>query len=113
LAADVANALPVLGTGDPPSATKDICDSWPVDPTLSAPAASIPGLPPTLVISTAGDPIAPYQEGADLASSLGAALLTVDGTRHTAFLQDLSCVNKAGAQFLITLQAPTPGTSCS
>jgi pimeloyl-ACP methyl ester carboxylesterase len=113
LAADVASALPVLDNGDPPAATEDMCGSWPIEPTLPAPAASIPGLAPTLVISTVGDPITPYQSGADLAASLGAALLTVDGTRHTAFLQDVSCVNKAGTQFLITLQAPAPGGHCS
>ncbi len=110
LAADVASALPAMANGDPPSATKDICDFWPIEPTLPTPAASLPNLPPTLVISTVGDPITPYQEGADLASSLGAALLSVDGTRHTAYLQDVSCVNAAGTQFLATLQIPAPGT---
>ena len=45
-----------------------------------------PDLPQVLVISTTGDPATPYQAGVDLAKDLGAVLLTVEGTRHTAYL---------------------------
>jgi hypothetical protein len=67
-----------------------------------------------LVISTTQDPATPYQAGVDLAHALGAALLTVDGTSHTAFLGIGSeCVDGAGIRYLVTLELPEDGATCS
>ena len=66
-----------------------------------------------LVISTTGDPATPYQSGVDLAKDLGAVLLTVEGTRHTAYLgAGISCVDSIGNDYLINLNLPPEGTTC-
>jgi hypothetical protein len=71
------------------------------------------GLPPTLVISTTGDPATPYEAGVDLARGLGGSLLTFQGTQHTAALQGVPCVDDAVTRYLVDLQLPAPDTVCS
>ncbi|HYN73598.1 MAG TPA: alpha/beta hydrolase [Nakamurella sp.] len=111
--ADYATAAPFQSTGDPPGAVNDICAYWPVPPTMQPHAANAPGLPQVLVISTTGDPATPYQQGVDLAKDLGAVLLTVEGTRHTAYLgAGISCVDDIVNKYLITLELPPEGTIC-
>src|SRR5579875_2145157 len=51
-------------TGDAPLGT---CAFWPVPPTSKPHSISVPGLTPTLVVSTTHDPATPYQAGVDLA----------------------------------------------
>jgi len=76
--------------------------------------ANAPGLPQVLVISTTGDPATPYQQGVDLAKDLNAVLLTVEGTSHTAYLgAGNSCVDDIVNTYLITLELPAEGTTCS
>jgi len=109
-----AAAAPFFDTGDPPAALKNLCDFWPVEPTLTPHQVEVTGLPQVLVISTTGDPATPYQAGVDLAQALDARLLTVEGTRHGAYLgAGLSCVDNIGTRYLITLQLPKAGTTCS
>ena len=79
-------AAPFLDSGDPAGANQDICAFWPVPPTINRTGPDVHGVPQVLVISTTGDPATPYQDGVDLARDLGAVLLTVEGTRHTAYL---------------------------
>lgn len=107
---------PFLDPGQPVSGvTRDPCEFWPVGPTLGFPyAQDVEGLPRTLIISITGDPSTPYAAGASLAESIGGRLLTVEGERHTVALEGLSpCVNAIVADYLIDLELPDEGTTCT
>ena len=111
--ADYAAAAPFSDSGDPAGDRKDICAFWPVPPTMQPHKPDVTGLPQVLVISTTGDPATPYQAGVDLAKDLGAFLLTVEGTRHTAYLgAGIECVDQIGNDYLINLNLPPEGTTC-
>ncbi|MGB7799506.1 MAG: alpha/beta hydrolase [Pseudonocardiaceae bacterium] len=47
-----------------------------------------------------------------MAHDLNGHLLTFDGTQHTAFLQGIDCVDRAGISYLTTLQPPPEATRC-
>ncbi len=114
LAEKYAAAAPFFDSGDPPRATKDACDYWPVPPEPEPAAVDATGLPKVLVISTTKDPATPYEAGVRLAEELGAALLTVDGTNHTAYLGlGNSCVDDIGTEYLTNLKLPGDKATCS
>ncbi len=114
LAEKAAAAAPFADSGDPPRAIKDSCDYWPVPPTPEPTQIDVTGLPRVLVISTTKDPATPYQAGVNLAKELGAALLTVEGTNHTAYLGlGNTCVDDIGTAYLTTLALPEEGAKCS
>ena len=96
-------------TGDAP---RGVCASWPVPPTGRPHSASAPGLPKVLVISTTHDPATPYQDGVHLADQLRAALLTVEGTQHTAAFYGDECVDDIVTRYLIDLELPPPDARC-
>nr|WP_228046481.1 alpha/beta hydrolase [Saccharopolyspora sp. HNM0983] len=106
-------AAPFLDDGNPPSAARDMCSFWPVPVTGDPSQPDVSGLPPTLVVSTTGDPATPYRAGQELADALGGGLLTYEGTQHTVFLQGNSCVDEAGRDYLIDLELPEPGQRCN
>ena len=113
--AGLAAAAPYEATGDPAAANQDVCAFWPVPPTYTPHKLSIPNLSAKpLVISTKGDPATPYQDGVEVAQQLNAALLSVDGTRHTAYLiEGVPCANQVGDAYLINLTLPAAGATCS
>jgi hypothetical protein len=112
-ATKTTEAVPYRDTGDPPRGVKNPCAYWPVPPTSTAHVPQVEGLPRVLVISTTHDPATPYQAGVDLAKALGAALLTVEGTTHTAYLgQGNKCVDSIGTNYLTDLTLPDDGTTC-
>ena len=116
LRAQAAASSPWLDSGeDFVGSTRHACEAWPADPTLGFPyAQDISGLPDTLVISITGDPSTPHEGGISLAESLGAALLTVEGERHTIALQGISpCVDQAVADYLIDLALPPADARCT
>ncbi|MCE3555606.1 alpha/beta hydrolase [Pseudonocardia sp. RS11V-5] len=90
----------------------DTCAMLPVTPTSQPHLPHAEGLPPTMVISTTGDPATPYQAGVDLAAALGSRLVTVEGTRHTAALQGNSCVDSAVVGYLVNLTVPQQDLHC-
>lgn len=106
-------AAPFLDDGIAPSPARDACAFWPVPVTGEPGMAEVNGIPPTLVVSTTGDPATPYAAGVELAGALGGRLLTFEGTQHTVFLQGNSCVEQAGTDYLVDLQLPEEGTRCS
>lgn len=109
----LAAAAPFADPGDPPRGVKDPCEFWPAEPTLTAHTPNVQGLPQVLVISTTGDPATPYEAGVKLADAIGALLLTVEGTTHTAYLGiGSACVDDIGTTYLRTLQLPEPDTTC-
>lgn len=106
-------SAPFLDDGRPPSAARDVCAFWPVPVTGDSSQPEVDGLPPTLVISTTGDPATPYRAGVELASALHGRLLTYEGTQHTIFLQGDPCVDDAATEYLVRERLPARGTRCS
>lgn len=97
------------GTG---KGSRDICTFWPVPPTSSPHDLEVPGLPPTVVISTTNDPATPYQAGVDLAKQLGARLITFEGAQHTVSLEGNSCVDDAVTNYFVDLTLPDADLKC-
>jgi hypothetical protein len=111
---DIFKVAPFLDTGRPVNA-RDLCEHWPVKPTLDFPyAQNIRGLPQTLVVSVTRDPATPHEGGISLAKTLGASLLTVEGEQHgVALTGGNACVNDIVADYLINLKAPAADQRCT
>ena len=106
-------AAPFLTSGDPPAATRSPCDFWSAPAAPADPLSGVPGLPQVLVISTTKDPATPYQAGVELADTLDAVLLSVDGTNHGAFITTGNkCVDQIGNDYLTDLTLPADGATC-
>lgn len=97
---------PFLDDGSPPSSARDVCAFWPVPHTSQPEEINAEGLTKVLVISTTGDPATPYQAGVELASQMGAHLLTFQGNQHTVALQGVRCVDDAVTNYLVRLELP-------
>jgi pimeloyl-ACP methyl ester carboxylesterase len=111
---EVFKVAPFMETGRPINA-RNVCEQWPVKPTLGFPyAQNIEGLPETLVVSVTRDPATPHEGGISLANSLGASLLTVEGEQHgVALIGGNACVNDIVADYLINLKTPTADQRCT
>ncbi|MGH3586190.1 MAG: alpha/beta hydrolase, partial [Pseudonocardia sp.] len=94
-------------------AALDPCAFWPAPPTSEPHVPQVDGVPPTLTISVTGDPATPYQAGVDLAEALHGSLLSVDGAQHTAALQGNTCIDDIVTSYLVDLQLPPDGATCS
>jgi pimeloyl-ACP methyl ester carboxylesterase len=110
----ITEGMPKSALGDDEDAAPALgpCAFWPVPSTSAPHEPKVSGLPEVLVISSTGDPATPYEAGVNLAKALGAGLLTVEATTHTAFLQDNKCVDDIGAAYLIDLKQPAAGARC-
>lgn len=110
----IFEVAPFMDTGRPVAA-RDICEHWPVQPTLGYPyAQDIEGLPETLIVSVTRDPATPHSGGISLAETLGGTLLTVEGEQHgVALIGDNACVNEIVANYLIRLEVPSGGEQCT
>jgi len=104
---------PFQDIGEGPSAARDECAFWPVPPTSQAHQPNVAGLPQVVVVSTTGDPATPYEAGVELAKSLNARLLSVQGTQHAASLEGNQCVDEAVTRYLTDLQVPPDGIRCT
>jgi pimeloyl-ACP methyl ester carboxylesterase len=109
----VVAAAPFIDSGVAPVEELDTCGMWPVPSTSTPHLPKADGLPPTLVISTTGDPATPYAAGVTLANALHAHLLTVEGTQHTAAGEGYSCVDQIVANYLLDLELPAEGARCT
>jgi hypothetical protein len=91
------------------------CAMWPTPPQPLKPVpASTKGLPPILVVSTTNDPATPYRNGVDVAKQIpGAVLLTHEGEGHTIVGQGDTCVDDVATAYLVDLEVPSDGTTCS
>jgi pimeloyl-ACP methyl ester carboxylesterase len=105
-------AAPFLDDGQPAVAEQDACAYWPAPATDKPHLPGASGLAPVLVISTTNDPATPYQSGVNLANALHGGLLTFEGTQHTAFLQNNSCVDNWAGAYLVKLTLPPTGARC-
>jgi pimeloyl-ACP methyl ester carboxylesterase len=109
--AEAASASPRFGE----SIVNDYvrCAMWPVD---EVPMTEItaPDAPPILVVSTTGDPATPYEAGVRTAERLeSGVLLTYDGDGHTVVANGVSCVDDIAEAYLVDLEVPEDGTTCS
>ncbi|WP_433661850.1 alpha/beta hydrolase [Nocardia sp. CA-128927] len=95
------------------TAPLDACAFWPVPPTAQPHVPKVIGLPKTVVVAATGDPATPYPGGVTLAKTLGAALITYEGTQHGAAFEGIACVDKPVLRYLIDLTPPTDGLRCS
>jgi pimeloyl-ACP methyl ester carboxylesterase len=89
------------------------CAMWPVeeDP---MPAVTAPGAPPIMVVSTTNDPATPYEAGVRAAERLvSGVLLTYEGDGHTVVGSGVDCVDDAAVAYLVDLEPPDDGTTCS
>lgn len=108
------DAAPFLDPATPIRETSDLCEGWPVEPTLGFPYADgISDLPPTLTVSVTGDPATPHAGGIRLAETLGGSLLTVVGDQHGALLAANDCVEAAVAAYLVDLEVPARDAQCT
>ena len=83
------------------------CSMLPVHATFAAGAVQAPSqLPRVLVVSTTHDPATPYAVGVNLARSLKAALLSVQGEAHTAYHDSNPCVVDIVDAYLLSGKAP-------
>ncbi len=103
---------PFRDDGRAPAGIRDPCAFWPVPPTGQAHQPTVTGLPQILVISVTGDPATPYQAGVQLASAIGARLLTVEGNQHTVALQGKKCVDDIVTNYVVNLALPVSNTTC-
>lgn len=110
----IFEVAPFMDTGRPVEA-RNICEHWPVEPTLGFPyAQDIEGLAETLVVSVTRDPATPHEGGISLAKTLGGSLLTVEGEQHgVALIGNNACVNDIVAIYLINLKLPTHDQRCT
>jgi pimeloyl-ACP methyl ester carboxylesterase len=106
-------AAPFRDDGHGPNPARDACAFWPVPNTSEPHQPNVPGLPQVMVISVTGDPATPYQAGVNLAKSLSARLLTVQGTQHTVALQGTPCVDDIVSKYLVDLTLPPDGAHCA
>jgi pimeloyl-ACP methyl ester carboxylesterase len=89
------------------------CAMWPVAEVPLTPVTA-PDAPPILVVSTTNDPATPYEAGVRTAERLeSGVLLTYEGDGHTVVGNGVPCVDDIAADYLIDLEAPDGGTTCS
>jgi pimeloyl-ACP methyl ester carboxylesterase len=87
-------------------APRDICAFWPV-PATSAPHPASPAPPGSVVVvSTTHDPATPFESGVNLAKQLDAALVTFDGTQHTAVFNGDECIDSAIVKYFVDRAVP-------
>jgi pimeloyl-ACP methyl ester carboxylesterase len=110
--AEVRAVAPFLDDGSPPSSARGPCAFWPV-PAQEPVEATGAGAPPAVVVSTTGDPATPYEAGVRLAEALGARLVTVEGTQHTAVLSGIACLDDPVLRYLVDpRELPPEGLRC-
>ena len=89
------------------------CTMWPVEEE-PLPAVTAPDAPPIVVVSTTGDPATPYEAGVRTADRLeSGVLLTYEGEGHGVVGSGVPCVDDAVARYLVDLEPPEDGTTCS
>ncbi|MEO3756024.1 alpha/beta hydrolase [Streptomyces sp. B6B3] len=108
------DAAPFTDPGRPLGETRNMCESWPAEPTLGYPyGTDIEGLPDTLTIAVTGDPVTPYDGGTRLAEALGGSLLSVEGEQHgVALISGNACVDDIVADYLVDLTTPPADAGC-
>ncbi|WP_281690495.1 alpha/beta hydrolase [Pseudonocardia thermophila] len=114
ISAESLRLAPFTDAGFGPSAARELCAFWPVPPTSKAGPVVAPGLPPTIVVSSTGDPATPYEDGVALARQMGARLVSVEHDSHTVVLQKANaCADEIAVRYLVDLQLPEGDVTCA
>ena len=88
------------------------CAFWPV-PSQPPAALHAPTSAPLLVLGTRDDPATPLRWAKGLTTELGSAtLVSVGGSRHTAFAVGNQCVDDIVVRYLVDNVAPKRGERC-
>jgi pimeloyl-ACP methyl ester carboxylesterase len=113
LAAGVAAGRAAPHFGEPIVNDYVRCAMWPAEEEPLRPVTA-PDAPPIVVVSTTGDPATPYEAGVRVAERLeSAVLLTYEGEGHGVVGNGVPCVDDAVARYLVELEPPEDGTTCS
>jgi pimeloyl-ACP methyl ester carboxylesterase len=113
LAAGVAAAAESPHFGEPIVNDYVRCSMWPIEE-QPIPAVTAPDAPPILVVSTTNDPATPYEAGVRTADRLASGvLLTYEGDGHTVVGNGVDCVDDIVVEYLVDLEPPDDGTTCS
>jgi pimeloyl-ACP methyl ester carboxylesterase len=89
------------------------CAHWTVPAVKRSGSLRAQGAGPIVVVGTTRDPATPFKSAEALSKELSSGvLLTVDGTRHTAFPLN-GCVNDVVTRYLTELSPPPAGTRCA
>ncbi|MFI8770178.1 alpha/beta hydrolase [Streptomyces sp. R-07] len=89
-----------------------VCKDWPAG-TERPHRVHAAGVPPVLVVGTAGDPATPYDEAVSLARQFpGGMLLSFEASGHTGYGRD-ACVGEKVEAYLVSLTKVRPGTTCA
>jgi len=116
--AEIASAAADLGRRYPPLGDfigwgAAGCLDWPAAAVLKPQRLTAPGAAPILVVGTTGDPATPYEWAQALASQLSSGrLLTREGSGHTAYLENSTCIDSAVESYLVGGTLPAQGTVC-
>ncbi|MFI8961716.1 alpha/beta hydrolase [Streptomyces sp. NPDC053493] len=103
-------AAGVYGTSQ--VASELVCKDWPAG-SEHPHRVRAEGVPPVLVVGTAGDPATPYDEAVGLARQFpGGMLLSFEASGHTGYGRD-ACVDRKVEAYLVSLTKVGPGTTCS
>ncbi|MBF6125323.1 alpha/beta hydrolase [Nocardia brasiliensis] len=107
------SAAPIFDDGVATDQTPlDACAFWPIPPTAQPHVPNVAGLPKVVVVAVTGDPATPYAGGVTLAKTLGAALITYEGTQHGVTFEGVACVDEPVLKYLIDLTTPAEGLRC-
>ncbi|GAA2750020.1 alpha/beta hydrolase [Amnibacterium kyonggiense] len=79
-----------------------VCGNWPVKPEGAPKRVTAKGAPPIVVLGTTGDPATPYAWAQSLAGQLpGGVLLSLRGEGHTAYRNQVPCINDRVDRFFV------------
>ncbi|MGT2425377.1 alpha/beta hydrolase [Amnibacterium kyonggiense] len=88
-----------------------VCGNWPVKPEGTPKRITARGAPPIVVLGTTGDPATPYAWAQSLAGQLpGGVLLTLRGQGHTAYRDEVPCINDRVDRFFVDGTVPAAVT---
>ncbi|MFC4906788.1 alpha/beta hydrolase [Actinomadura gamaensis] len=117
---DVRRELPRFRKASPvfgPSAAWSLlsCTGWPYRGDDAAKEVSAPSAAPIVVVGNVGDPATPYAWAPALTKEIGgrAALLTLKGQGHGAYLTGDRCVVDTVNSYLLDGTVPPSGKTCS
>jgi pimeloyl-ACP methyl ester carboxylesterase len=90
-----------------------VCAVWPFPGEYEGWATPAVGAPPILVVGTRNDPATPYVWAQRMAAGFEkGALLTWEGTSHTAYFSGNQCIRAAVDDYFVKQILPPAGTIC-
>lgn len=107
-------AAPMVDPGRPVTEAHHECEAWPEQPDRSEEwLTGEVDVPPMLVVSVTGDTGTPYQGGVNVARTLDASLLTVEGDQHgIALFGQNECADRIAGDYLVDLTTPPADARC-